>query len=154
MLDEKQLNGSTLSQNKKNIIIILLQGILFWEKLPLAKVTYWEEANCLLWFMCLREPSACAMQSLAPRYEGQFPYVDLSSARQLVVHCSVLVSQLHPNPQQRDLSYYTQILAFLPCRVVCEIEHSLFMCITLFPAGNLRSSHMLPHWNLRLCLAN
>lgn len=51
---------------------------MFWEKVPLAKVIYWEKANCLLWLMCLRESSACAMQSLALSYGGHFPYFDLS----------------------------------------------------------------------------
>lgn len=37
ILHEKLLSHSTLLQNKKNIIITLLQGILFWKKYLLPK---------------------------------------------------------------------------------------------------------------------
>lgn len=127
ILHEKLLSHSTLLQNKKNIIITLLQGILFWEKVPLAKVVYSEKANCLLWLMCLREPSACAVQGLALRYEGQFPYFDWSCCQ--AAACTLLSAGEAAPAQLTSERPFLLVpkSCFFPCCVVCDIEHNFFI---------------------------
>lgn len=72
---------------------------------------------------------SCVSESLQPLQCRAWPWDMRDSfhtftwvaARQLIVHCSVLVRQAPHNPRQRDLSYYTQILAFFS--LLCSLWH-------------------------------
>lgn len=105
--------------------------------------------------MYLREPPACAMQSLALGYEGWFPYFDLRCCQAAACTLLSVGEAALPQPMaERPFLLYPNPAFFFPSCIVCDIEHSLFMCIALFPAENLQSNHIIPHWNLRLCPAN
>lgn len=98
----------------------MLQGILFSEKVPLAKVIYWEKGSCLLWLMCLREPSACAMQSLALRYEGPFPHCDLSCCQAACTLLGVGGASLPQLKAERPFLLYPNPGFF---SLLCSLRH-------------------------------